>query len=170
MSRSCSLIVALGFVFCVDVVRASALDAGVASCDITPDVKNHKVPMAGYGARKGEPATGVHDPLHAKVLMLRDGKQSMALVTFDLRSVTPLLKRQALEKAAELGLTADTLFFCASHTHDGPSIYPEKFWQLQFGACEPAVIDATSPAVAAGLRGAAGNFAPARAGVGSELL
>ena len=164
------LIVAFCFLSFLAAAPVPALDTGVASCDITPDVKNHKVPMAGYGARKGEPATGVHDPLHAKVLMLREGKQSMALVTFDLRSVTPLLKRQALEKAAELGLTADTLFFCASHTHDGPSIYPEKFWQLQFGACEPAVIDAMSSAVAAGLRSAAGNLAPARVGFGSERL
>src|SRR5580765_7528200 len=109
--------------------RSQALDVGVASCDITPDVKAHKVPLAGYGARKGKPATGVHDPLHAKVLFLRDGKTSMALVTCDLRSVTPLLKQQALQKASDLGLTADTLMLCASHTHDGPSIYPEKFWQ-----------------------------------------
>ena len=24
----------------------------------------------------------------------------------------------------------------ASHTHDGPPMYPEKFWQLQFGGYE----------------------------------
>src|SRR5436190_14622713 len=98
---------------------AQALDVGVASCDITPDVTAHQVPLAGYGARKGKPSTGVHDPLRAKVLLLRDGKKSMALVTCDLRSVSPLLKQQALQKASELGLSADTLFMCASHTHDG---------------------------------------------------
>jgi len=170
MLRSCLLVVSFSFVLCLAVVRAPALDVGAASCDITPDVKNHKVPMAGYGARKNQPATGVHDPLHAKVLMLRDGKKLMALVTCDLRSVSPLLKKQALEKTAELGLTADTLFFCGSHTHDGPSIYPEKFWQLQFGACEPEVIDAMSSAIAEGLRAAAKNLAPARVGFGSERL
>src|SRR5215470_11122591 len=111
MTRSCLLNFALAFCFCMGVSRSPALDVGVASCDITPDVKNHKVPMAGYGARKGEPATGVHDPLHAKVLVFRDGKQLMALVTFDLRSVNPLLKKQTLEKTAALDLTADTLFF-----------------------------------------------------------
>ena len=149
---------------------ARALEVGAASCDITPDVVAHKVPLAGYGARKGKPATGVHDALHAKVLFLREGTQAMALVTCDLRSVTPQLKQQALEKASELGLTADTLFMCGSHTHDGPSIFPEKFWQAQFGQCDPAVIDAMSSAIAGGLRAAAKSLAPARVGWGNERL
>src|SRR5436190_5853406 len=149
---------------------SKALDVGVASCDITPDVAAHKVPLAGYGARKSQPSTGVHDPLHAKVLFLRDRKKSMALVTCDLRSVTPLLKQQALQKAADVGLTTDTLFMCGSHTHDGPSIYPEKFWQLQFGECDPAVVEAISSAIAGGLQVAAGNRARARVGFGSERV
>jgi len=149
---------------------ANALEIGTASCDITPDVIGHKVPLAGYGARQGRPATGVHDPIHAKVLFFRDAKKSMAVVTCDLRSVTPQLKEQALQKATDLGLTVDTLFLCASHTHDGPSIFPEKFWQLQFGECDPAVIDAMSQAIARGLHAAASNLAPARVGFGSERL
>jgi neutral ceramidase len=147
-----------------------ALEAGVASCDITPDVKAHAVPLAGYGDRKGQPSTGVHDPLHAKVLFLRDGRKSMALVTCDLRSVTPQLKQQALQKATDLGLNPETLFLCASHTHDGPSIFPEKFWQIQFGKCDPAVLDGMSSAIAAGLHAAAKSLVPARVGFGSERL
>ena len=44
------------------------------------------------------------------------------------------------------------------------------YWQLQFGECDPAVIDAMSSAIAAGLRAAAKNLAPARVGFGSERL
>ena len=149
---------------------AQALEVGATACDITPDVAAYKVPLAGYGARKGKPSTGVHDPLHAKVLFLREGTQAMALVTCDLRSVTPQLKQQSLEKASELGLTPDTLFMCGSHTHDGPSIFPEKFWQMQFGQSDPAVIDAMSSAIAGGLPAAAKNLAPAQVGWGAERL
>ncbi len=163
-------IIFLGLACFFATASTRALDVGAASCDITPDVTAHKVPLAGYGARKSQPATGIHDPLHAKVLFLRDGKKSMALVTCDLRSVTPLLKQQALQKAADVGLTTDTLFICGSHTHDGPSIYPEKFWQLQFGVCDPDVIDVMSSVIAAGLQAAAKNLAPARIGFGSERL
>ena len=71
MARSRSIAVAglLGVFLAATPMKA--LEVGVASCDITPDVKAHAVPMAGYGARKGQPATGVHDPLHAKILFLR---------------------------------------------------------------------------------------------------
>jgi len=163
-------IIFLGLACFFATASTRALDVGAAACDITPDVTAYKVPLAGYGARKNQPSTGIHDPLHAKVLFLRDGKKSMALVTCDLRSVNPQLKQQALQKAADLGLTIDTLFMCGSHTHDGPSIYPEKFWQLQFGACDPAVIDAMSSSIAAGLHAAANNLAPAGIGFASERL
>src|SRR5262245_12390383 len=146
---------------CLAVVPAVALDIGVASRKITPNVVDHKVPLAGYGARQGRPSTNVHDPLHAKVLFLRDRKTSLALVTCDLRSVTPQLKQQTLLKAHGLGLTRNTLFLCASHTHDNPSIFPEKFWQLQFGECDPAVINALSSSIADRLRAAVRNLAPA---------
>jgi hypothetical protein len=170
MRLSCSVNAALCLGSFLAVGSADALEVGVAGCDITPDVTRYKVPLAGYGARKGQPATGMHDPLHAKVLFFRDGKTSMAVVTCDLRSVTPQLKQQTLQNAADLGLTADTLFLCASHTHDGPSIFPEKFWQLQFGECDPAVIDSMSRSIAGGLHAAARNLAPARVGFGSERL
>ena len=162
--------VALGLACVLVAVPAKALDVGVAACDITPNVTAHKVPLAGYGARKGMPATGVHDPLHAKVMFFHEGTQAMALVACDLRSVTPQLKQQTLQKAGDLGLTPDTLFLCGSHTHDGPSIFPEKFWQIQFGQCDPAVIDAMSSAIAGGLRAAAKNLGPAHVGWGSERL
>lgn len=170
MSRSCSVAAVFCLGLCLAAASANALEVGVASCNITPDVNGHKVPLAGYGARHGRPSTGVHDPLHAKVLFFREGRKSMAVVTCDLRSVTPQLKRQALQKATDLGLTVDSLFLCGSHTHDGPSIFPEKFWQLQFGECDPAVIDAMSSSIAGGLHAAAWNLAPARVGFGSERL
>ena len=68
MSLSCAFTALLCFGPFLGAVSANALDVGVAGCDITPDVKVHKVPLAGYGARHGQPATGVHDSLHAKVL------------------------------------------------------------------------------------------------------
>ena len=124
MPPSCTISAVLCLGSFLTVVSVKALDVGVARCDITPDVSGHKVPLAGYGARQGRPSTGVHDPLHAKVLFFRDGKTSMAVVTCDLRSVTPQLKQQALQKATDLGLTVDTLFLCASHNSRRPLHLP----------------------------------------------
>ena len=44
------------------------LRAGVAKRDITPPVG---YPMWGYSSRKDKPCEGVHDPLHARALVLK---------------------------------------------------------------------------------------------------
>ncbi len=144
--------------------------AGVASVDITPDVVKYKVPMAGYGARQGKPSTGVHDPLFANVLYLRDGATVMAIVTADLRSSTPDLKNQVLAKCDGLGLTRENLMIAASHNHSGPSFFPEKFWQLQFGEFDPAILVEMSARIAEGLAAAAKSAAPARVGFAEKDL
>jgi len=151
---------------CLFLVTApsAALDVGVGTADITPDVKTYSVPMSGYGARRGNPSTGVHDPLHAKVLYLRDRDTSMALITCDLRSITPEFKGQIVKKSASHGLTLDNVLISASHTHCGPSMYPEKFWQMQFGAYDPKIVDIMSTSVAKAIAQAVQNAAPARIG------
>src|SRR5437879_2932026 len=58
----------------------ASLKAGVAKVDITPPVG---LRMWGYGNRKGA-ATGVLDPLYARVLVLEAGEKRLALVALDL--------------------------------------------------------------------------------------
>ncbi len=149
---------------------AHAVQVGVAACDITPDVKRYQVPMAGYGARGGEPSTGVHDAISAKVLYFVDGDTRMALVTTDLRSVTPALKDQIIAKAAGSGLTRENLLVCASHNHSGPSIYPEKFWQLQFGVYDPAMVEEMSGRIAEAIGRARASLFEAKTGSGQTML
>ena len=157
----------LGIVWCCFVFMtgsAAALEVGVGVADITPDVETYRVPMAGYGARLGKPSVGVHDALQAKVLYFRDGDTTMALIACDLRSITPEFKKQVVEKSAEHGFTADNVLISASHTHAGPSMYPEKFWQRQFGVYDPKIVDIMSTAVAEALDEAVHNAAPAKVG------
>ncbi len=151
---------------CLFGVYGTATEIGVAQCDITPDVETYRVPIAGYGARFGRPAEGVHDQLHAKVLYFRDGDRRMALITTDLRSCTPEFKTQIVSKTPD-AFTHDNVFVCASHTHSGPSMYPEKFWQLQFGKYDPAVVLNMSDAVARAVRDAVESAQPARIGFGT---
>jgi len=145
---------------------AWGLDVGVGVGDVTPDVKAYQVPLAGYGARLNRPSTGVHDPLHAKILFFRDAGVQMALITCDLRSITPELKNQVVERSAPLGFTPDNVFMAASHTHDGPAMYPEKFWQLQFGVYDPKIVDIMSTSLANGLKEAVETAEPAKIGFG----
>jgi neutral/alkaline ceramidase-like enzyme len=145
---------------------AVALEAGVGVADITPDLDQHVVPLAGYGARLGKPSTGVHDKLQAKVLYLRDGARTAALITCDLRSMTPEFKGQVIEKSAHLGFTADNVLICSSHTHAGPSFFSEAFWQMQFGKHDPAIVDIMTTNVAKALEAAVKSAQGVKVGFG----
>ncbi len=93
---------------------AAALDAAAAKVDISPDLKTEKVLMAGFGATGRVPA-GIHDPLYARVLVLREGGKTVAVVGLDLLG----FYRNDVEDLRRLaGL--DTVFVAATHTHSGP--------------------------------------------------
>jgi len=114
--------------FCVlmaAVPALAALKAGVARVDITPS--GHEL-LWGYESRK-QPATGMLDPLYARVLVLEAGSgdtaRRLALVTLDLgRSFGPASLsrlREAVKK--ESGISC--LLVAASHTHSAPVIKDE---------------------------------------------
>ena len=141
---------------------AHAVMAGAARAEITPDPAKYRVPLAGYGARMGKPATGVHDPLYAKVLVLKDGDRQMALITCNLRSITPELKRLVIEKIAAQGFSPGNVFMSASHTHSGPSMFPERFWQMQFGKYDPVIVENMSDAIAKAVTDSVAGLAPVK--------
>lgn len=61
----------------------AALEVGFAAMDITPKVGGDKpVYIAGFGQNRK--ATGVHDPIMARAVVLKDGKSKLALVSVDL--------------------------------------------------------------------------------------
>lgn len=89
---------------------------GVAQVDITPP---QGAPMAGYYSNRA--ATGVHDPLHAKAMVIeRDGVR-VALVSCDLLSMpgeTASAARSLI--AQDPGIPAAHVMISATHTHMGP--------------------------------------------------
>lgn len=99
-------------------MRAASFEAATASAEITGPPG---YPMGGYGARKGT-ATGTHDPLFAKVLLIRSNEKQFAIVTYDL--VLAQSARVAREAREKLGI--QTTLQIATHTHSGPV---PKDWQ-----------------------------------------
>ena len=99
-------------------LAAAELRAGVARVEITPGTP---MAMYGYANRKcGPAATGTHDPLHAKVLVLESAGSRMAIVTLDLGSMVSDRLRQ--EVASRLQIPV--LLQSASHTHSAPAFLP----------------------------------------------
>lgn len=114
-------IVLFMIVVCAMAVVAAAqstLRAGVARTDITPPPG---VELWGYSNRSG-PAIGTLDPLYARVLVLDDGRQTIALITLDLgRSFGPPQIAWLRDKARRQHGVKDVMLI-ASHTHSGPMI------------------------------------------------
>ncbi len=97
---------------------ARALEAAAAKVDITPDLKTEKVWLAGFGATGRKPA-GVHDPLYARVVLLREGGETVALVGLDLLGFY-INDTRTLRAYWEKGDPHRSLFVHATHTHSGP--------------------------------------------------
>lgn len=130
---------------------SAGLSAGVARRDITP-LLEARMSLWGY-SDGGSPAQAVLDPLYARVLVLKGGSGSFALVTLDLgRTFSPSLLdplRLQLQKAAGL----DDIFFAASHTHAGPDVQgsaltgPAADWaRSALDGVRAAVVEAASSA------------------------
>ncbi len=91
--------------------------AGTARIDITPD---WPVMLAGFGQRT-QPSDGVLDRIFVKALFLDDGDHRLLLITADLISTPrPLGEAVVAALGATLGLTAEQICICASHTHSAP--------------------------------------------------
>jgi len=99
--------------------------AGVAKADITPPIGT---PLAGYGARRGSPSTGVHDPLEARALIIDNGQEKIALVGVDhLGYDSAMVRRVQSLAAAKTQIKEDRIFIMSSHTHAGGGAYLEIF-------------------------------------------
>ncbi|MEQ1917755.1 MAG: hypothetical protein ABL955_01035 [Elusimicrobiota bacterium] len=97
---------------------ARALEAAAAKVDITPDLKTEKVWLAGFGATGRKPA-GVHDPLYARLILLREGGKTVALVGLDLLGFY-INDTRTLRAHWVKGDANRSLFVHATHTHSGP--------------------------------------------------
>ena len=90
---------------------------GVAKRKITP---KPGCELAGFDARKGV-ATGIHDELFARALVIRDGDKAVVFVSLDLIGI-PQHFTNSVRKAAHAltGIAELDIILSATHTHCGP--------------------------------------------------
>src|ERR1051325_708457 len=92
------------------------LKAGAAEVEITPPVGFR---MAGYFDERL--ATGVHDPLKAKALVIPQGREQIALVFCDLVGLPLTVTTNARARASQqTGIPVSHIVMGATHSHTGP--------------------------------------------------
>lgn len=123
------------------------LQAGWAVRIITPKIGT---PLGGYGDRRGAPSTGVRDDLYAKALVLSDGRDSAAIVGTDMLLVPPNVADIVRKKVSEeTRLTANEIYFTASHTHCGPGAWaPGLAGYVTGGKYDPSLVEFLGNAIA----------------------
>src|SRR5689334_8537341 len=103
---------------------AGLLKAGAATSNITPALGGEVV-----GGFKPYPATHIHDELHARCLVLDNGKARVALVVCDLLGFHRCVSDEARRLIQEhTGIPRENVLISSTHTHSattalGPGRY-----------------------------------------------
>lgn len=138
-------------------VFGAAFRAGVAKADITP------LPgevMWGYENRL-TPATGMLDPLYARVFVLEGGGTRLALVTLDLGRPFGPSSLERLRTSAKRNSGIQCLLVTASHSHAGPIVLDDHKGAL------PAWEESALSKIEAAIQEASAHLVEARLGTGS---
>ena len=95
-------------------VHAEPITVGFAEADITPEIGKKPVYLAGFGQRRK--ATGVHDPLMARAVVLGHKDDTIAIVSVDVVGLfLPTVERIRAELPG-----FRYVLVSATHNHEGP--------------------------------------------------
>ena len=95
----------------------SVFRAGAAKSNITPPLGNSIV-----GGFRPYPATHIHDELHARCLVLDDGKTKLVFAVCDLLGIDRKISDEARDLIQkDLGIPRSHVMICATHTHSACS-------------------------------------------------
>lgn len=135
--------------------KAVPFRAGAATSNITPEIGG---PIIGGFADL--PSTHIHDDLHARCLVLDDGKTKLALVVVDLLGIHRRVSEEARRLIhAATGIPRDCVLISATHTHSATSALGKERW-----TAEPPLSDYqnfVARRIADGVRSALNNVRPA---------
>ncbi len=108
------LILALGCGSALSADSPPVLRAGAAAVDVTP----REFPVNMPGGFSENLAQGAHDPLHARTLVLDDGKTMLAMVVVDNLGVAREVCDEAKRLAADrCGIAPEKILVASTHTH-----------------------------------------------------
>ena len=130
--------------------------AGAFAIEITP----LELPVLVNGGVRERVANQVHDPLHARCLVLDDSIVQLAIVVVD----SCIIPRSLVDKAKALatkdtGIASERILISATHTHSAPSVYG-----CLGTDCDERYAKWLPGKIAAGIRNAQKNLQPARVG------
>lgn len=145
-----------------DSAGAIGIRAGAAVRVFTPDVAPGAPPVRIAGFGQGRDATGVHDDLTARALVVETGGATVALVALDLigffHDDVVKIREEVRDRHPEVGVR--TILVASTHTHAGPDII--GLWSPPERRVDPAYIARIRSAAADAVAEAWSRRRPAR--------
>ncbi len=140
------------------------LRVGFGRAEITPELKvDRPVYIAGYGPDRR--ATGVHDPLFARALVLDDGMGRIALVSVDLIGLSIANTRTVRASLP----SCDDVVLASTHNHEGPDTIGLWGPAPQRSGVDPDYIELVERRVIEAVGVAIDQLAPAEAIYGTAI-
>jgi neutral ceramidase len=159
-------------------VARGELSAGFGRALLTPTInaaqddpatgKFRSITLAGYGDRKGRPATGVHDDVFIKAVALRVGDKVGVMLGAD----ALIIPREVADLAAqrietELKLSREQIYLSATHTHSSLGGWGEGYVGEAFsGKFQPGARVWFADRIVTAVREALSDLKPASFGSG----
>jgi hypothetical protein len=161
-SRIASVAVVVALVSPAAGDEPKAIRAGFAAVDITPDIHAPRhVYLAGYGPNRR--ATGVHDPLYARTVVLAHGDQRIAIVSLDLVGLQFPQVKAIRDKLPGFRY----VLVSSTHNHEGPDVIGIWGRGPVHRGVDDAYLDQIVERVAQSVKLAAAKLAPVSAAYGT---
>jgi hypothetical protein len=136
--------------------------AGFAAVDITPDLQGgRRMYMAGYGLNRK--ATGVHDRLFARTVVLSAGSERIAICGVDLVGLQYPQVKAIRARLADFRY----VLVASTHNHEGPDVIGIWGRGPFHRGVDDAYLDQTIEGVVESVRQAAARLAPVTAAYGT---
>lgn len=147
--------------------HVDGLLAGAAEVDITPPPG---MPKAGH-SKNAQDGTGFRTRLKVRVVHLRQGTSSVALVALDLLAGSALLQQAIARAVADTDVPLSGVFLAATHTHAGPGQYSGSAfyndWASNRPGFDPEYAAFLVEQISGAVREAVTTRRPATAAIGS---
>jgi hypothetical protein len=140
---------------------AADVSVGFGKADVTPDLAKHTAWLAGYGHNRK--ATGVHDPLWSRAVVLRDGDKKIALVSVDLVG----LQRPTVMRIRERLPGYDHVLVSSTHDHEAPDVIGLWGPSPRESGVDPTYLAFVVEQIVASVKQAEAAAVPARAHYGT---
>ncbi len=125
--------------------------AGFSKISITPTLNSAadniekgefvQLPLAGFGARKGMPSTGIHDSIFVKAAALKVEDKLVVFVGADLLIMPPNITDSVMVVLSGKGITRDEIYFSATHTHSSLGGWGPGFVGKEFAGEENKILE-----------------------------